>query len=78
MQDRCVLLYNQQLPQSAFGSKTPVQAMKDWHTLRLDLFRQQPYHLLGCDTYAVAFRTTNRADNALKDALPTEKPAFDE
>ena len=37
MQDRCVLLYNQQLPQSAFGSKTPVQAMKDWHTLRLDV-----------------------------------------
>jgi transposase InsO family protein len=26
-------LYNQQLPQSALGSKSPLQAMKDWHKL---------------------------------------------
>ena len=29
-------------------------------------------------TYAVAIRTRNRAHNAIKDALPTGKPAFDE
>ena len=29
---RYVRLYNQQLPQSALGSKTPLQTMKDWHT----------------------------------------------
>ena len=46
---RYVLLYNQQLPQSALGSKTPLQAMKDWHKLKPDLFRKQPYHLPGCD-----------------------------
>jgi hypothetical protein len=28
---RCVWLYNQQLPQSALGSKTPLQVMKDRH-----------------------------------------------
>jgi len=28
---RYVLLYNQQLPQSSLGSKTPLQAIKDWH-----------------------------------------------
>ena len=28
---RYVWLYNQQLPQSALGSKTPLQAMKDWY-----------------------------------------------
>jgi transposase InsO family protein len=28
-----VWLYNQQLPQSALGSKTPLQAMKDWRKL---------------------------------------------
>ena len=47
---RYVLLYNQQLPQSALGSKTPLQAMKDWHKLKPELFRKQPYHLPGCDT----------------------------
>ena len=48
---RYVALYNQQLPQSALGSKTPLQAMKDWHKLRPKLFRKQPYYLTGCDTY---------------------------
>jgi hypothetical protein len=47
---RYVLLYNQQLPQSALGSKTPLQAKKDWHELKPDLFRKQPYHLPGCDS----------------------------
>ena len=47
---RYVLLYNQQLPQSALGSKTPLQAMKDWHKLKPQLFKKQPYHLPGCDT----------------------------
>ena len=47
---RYVLLYNQQLPQSAFGSKTPLQAMKDWHTRKPELFRKQPYYLPGCDS----------------------------
>ena len=35
---RYVALYNQQLPQSALGSKTPLQAMKDWHKLKPELF----------------------------------------
>ena len=47
---RYVLLYNQQLPQSALGSKTPLQAMKDWHKLKQELFKKQPYNLPGCDT----------------------------
>lgn len=47
---RYVWLYNQQLPQSALGSKTPLQAMKDWHKLKPELFKKQPYYLTGCDT----------------------------
>ena len=47
--DRYVWLYNQQLPQSALGSKTPLQAMKDWHKLKPELFKKQPYYLPGCD-----------------------------
>ena len=39
---RYVALYNQQLPQSALDSKTPLQAMKDWHQLKPDLFKKQP------------------------------------
>ncbi len=48
---RYVWLYNQQLPQSALGSKTPLQAMKDWHKLKPELFKKQPYYLPGCDSY---------------------------
>ena len=44
---RYVALYNQQLPQSALGSKTPLQAMRDWHGLKPDLFRKQPHYLTG-------------------------------
>ena len=47
---RYVWLYNRQLPQSALGSKSPLQAMKDWHKLKPQLFRKQPYYLPGCDT----------------------------
>ena len=47
---RYVWLYNQQLPQSALASKTPLQAMKDWHKLNPSLFKKQPYYRPGCDT----------------------------
>jgi len=47
---RYVWLYNQQLPQSALGSKSPLQAMKEWHKLKPQLFKKQPYYLPGCDT----------------------------
>ena len=46
---RYVWLYNQQLPQSALGSKTPLQTMKDWHKLKPELFKKQPYYLTGGD-----------------------------
>jgi hypothetical protein len=47
---RYITLYNQELPQSALASRTPLQAMKDWHKLRSELFKKQPYYLTGCDT----------------------------
>jgi hypothetical protein len=25
--------------------------MKDWHKLRPELFKKQPYYLTGCDSY---------------------------
>lgn len=37
---RYVWLYNQQLSQSALGRKTPLQAMKDWHTLKPELLKK--------------------------------------
>ena len=46
---RYALLYNQRLPQSALGSRTPLQAMKDWHKLRPELFQKQPYCPTGRD-----------------------------
>ena len=39
---RYVLLYNQQLPQSVLHSRTPLQAMKDWHKLKPELFKKKP------------------------------------
>jgi hypothetical protein len=37
---RYVLFYKKQLPQSVLQSRTPLQAMKDWHCLKLDLFKK--------------------------------------
>ena len=48
---RYVALYNHQLPQSALKSKTPMQAMKEWHRERPDLFQKRPYDRPGCDRY---------------------------
>jgi|AntAceMinimDraft_1070359.scaffolds.fasta_scaffold06635_5 hypothetical protein len=47
---RCGWLYNQQLPPSALASQTPLQAMKDWHEIRPELFKKQPYSRPGCDS----------------------------
>lgn len=47
---RYVWLYNQQLPQSALRSKSPLQAMKDWYNLKPELFKKRPYYLTGCYT----------------------------
>jgi hypothetical protein len=46
----CSHSYNQQMPRSAFCGKTPVQAMKDWHKVKPEMFRKQPCHLSACDT----------------------------
>jgi len=66
---RYVWLYNQQLPQSALGSKTPLQAMKDWHKLKPELFKKQPYYLPGCDTYGGSDRETRRMLDLLADEV---------
>jgi hypothetical protein len=49
---RYVALYNHQLPQSALGSKTPMQAMKNWYQEHPHLFHKRPYDRPGCDTYS--------------------------
>ena len=52
--ERYVELYNQHLPQSALKSKTPMQAMKDWHRSNPELFYRRPYDRTGLDTYQSA------------------------
>ncbi len=47
---RYVRLYNTQLPQSVLKGGTPIEALKDWHRRRPELFRKQPYNHAGCDT----------------------------
>ncbi len=47
---RYVHLYNTQLPQSALRSRTPMQAMKDWHKSQPHLFVKTPRNCPGCDT----------------------------
>jgi len=46
-----VELYNTQLPQSALGSRTPMQATKDWHKSHPRLFVKSPRNLPGRDSY---------------------------
>jgi hypothetical protein len=48
---RYVWLYNQKFPQSAHGSKTPLQAMKDWHKPKPELLQKKPQYLTGCDNH---------------------------
>jgi hypothetical protein len=48
-QHRYVMRYNQLLTKLALGSKTPLQAMKDGHKLKPELFKKLPYHLPGSD-----------------------------
>ncbi len=47
---RYVHLYNTQLPQSALRSRTPMQAMKDWHKSHPHLFVKSPRNHPGRDT----------------------------
>ncbi|MCS4294552.1 transposase InsO family protein [Comamonas sp. BIGb0152] len=47
-----VALYNHQLPQSALQSKTPMQAMKQWHQTHAELFNKQLYDRPGCNMYS--------------------------
>jgi transposase InsO family protein len=47
---RYVRLYNGQLPQSVLKGRTPIDALKDWHRQRPDLFTKRPYNHVGCDT----------------------------
>ena len=46
---RHVVLYNTQLPQSALGSRTPMQAMKDWQKSHPHLFVKTPRNRPGRD-----------------------------
>jgi len=42
-----VYLYNTQLPLSALGSRTPMQAMKDWRKSHSHLFVKSPRNHAG-------------------------------
>jgi pimeloyl-ACP methyl ester carboxylesterase len=44
---RYAWLTNQQRPQSALGSKSPLQAMSGCHKPKPQLFRKQPHYLAG-------------------------------
>jgi len=46
---RYVHLDNSDMPQSATGSRTPMQAMKDWHKFLPHLFVSAPRNLAGRD-----------------------------
>jgi transposase InsO family protein len=47
---RYVRLYNGQLPQSALKGRAPIDALKDWHREKPELFKKRPYNRAGCDT----------------------------
>ena len=41
---RYVRLYNGQIPQSVLKGRTPIDALKDWHRQKPELFRQRGYN----------------------------------
>ena len=43
-------LYNHHIPQRAIGTKTPIQALKEWHQQKPDLFVKHVYDQTGLDT----------------------------
>jgi transposase InsO family protein len=47
---RYVPLYNGQLPQSVLKDRTPIDALKDWHHHKPELFKKRPYSHAGSDT----------------------------
>ena len=47
---RYLYLYNTQLPQSALGSRTPMQALKGWHSSHPHLFVKSPRNHAGRDS----------------------------
>ncbi len=53
---RYVRLYNGQLPQSVLKGRTPIDALKDWHREKPELFRKKPYNHTGCDMPAAPVR----------------------
>lgn len=46
---RYVCLYNGQLPQSVLKGRTPINALKDWHCQKPEIFKKRPYNHPGCD-----------------------------
>ncbi len=67
---RYVLLYNQQLPQSTLGSKTPLDAMQRWYESRPHLFVKRPCTLAGGDSYTAKLSlSTLCVGQYLNDAL---------
>lgn len=44
-------LYNHHIPQRAIGTKTPIQALKEWHQQKPDLFVKRVYDQTGLDIY---------------------------
>ena len=49
--ERYVQVYNQHIPQKALGHIAPIQALKDWHEKRSELFKKRVYNLRGLDTH---------------------------
>jgi hypothetical protein len=43
VRQRCITLYNYQLPQAALGGKTPMLAIKQWYQERPDVYRNRTY-----------------------------------
>ena len=47
--ERYVQVYNQHIPQKALGHIAPIQALKEWHEKRSELFKKRVYNFRGLD-----------------------------
>ncbi len=73
---RYVRLYNGQLPQSVLKGRTRIDALKQWHREKPELFKKRRYNHTGCDTLLVPSLAADRPDALGRSLSPLRPTVF--
>ncbi|MDQ2822542.1 MAG: hypothetical protein M3Y65_19550, partial [Pseudomonadota bacterium] len=61
-------IYNNSIPQRALEHQTPIQALKNWHDKKPELFFKRVYNQAGLDIYPVHFAPSRPERHPWSDA----------